>query len=466
MTVDERVRTALVDIADDVRPQPDPYGRLHARRRRVRRRRTAMAGGGLALVAIVAATLPLLPGRGGPTVDNTDSMRSIHGWAEQLRKSPIRGAFGAANPAYVAELAALVAAHQRAGEFQVKAPVSDVNVLYLDDVGGGRVAFVAFHLATPDPTTKWENASAWFVAPPGASAAALADPGSTAGIGDGLEPFEFMTGLESFNGASKAKVTVAIAPAACVVETAPLPAIDVWTPEPTGSYLLRTPETERAEWWRVVCDGVVKDARPARPMVPGATLTEKQLDSALEGGRGKVDEVAARDAVRSMTYDSYSLATGPTRVIWGGTIAGAQPDVNGPFDGTAVVTATPWVVDRWCVDIAITYASPLPNGQLGIGGGSRCTGPAKPDPTVALPLRLGESVSVLVIVPDGATSVRALRGGTPVDTADVTDQAAVVDAPDAPDLTFEALDGDGTILSTAKLAPEPAFDIDFDVVPW
>jgi hypothetical protein len=465
MTVDERVRTALVEIADDVRPQPDPYGRLHVRRRRVRRRRRAMAGAGLALVAVVAATLPLLPGRGGPTVDDTDATRTIHQWAEQLRKSPVRGAFGAANPAYVAELAQLVAEHQRAGAFRVKAPVTEVNVLYLDDVGGGRVAFVAFHLATPDPTTKWENASAWFVATPDASAAELADPESTAGIGDGLDPFSVMAGLERLDGSASAKLALAIAPAGCVVETAPLPGLDVWTPEPTGSYLVRTPDTTRPEWWRVVCAGVVKDARPASPLPPGPTLTEKQLDTALRGARGEVDQQAARQALQTSAWKDYGLETGPARVVWGGEVAGARADVNVSFNGDAVVTATPWVRDRWSVNVEIHYQETGPGGTVGTG--IQQLMPDDPsDPAAVLPIRLGQGGSVLVIVPDDATTVRAVRAGTLVDTATVTGLAAVVDAPEAPDLTFEALDRDGTVLASAKLPPEPPVDLGLDIVPW
>jgi hypothetical protein len=465
MTVDERVRTALVEIADDVRPQPDPYGRLRVRRRRVQRRRAAMAGAGLALVAVVAATLPLLPGRGDPTVDDTDTARTIHQWSEELRKSPIRGAFGAANPAYVAELAQSVAAHQRAGEFGVTVPVTEVDVLYLDDVGRGRVALVAFRLAAPDPATTWENAMAWFVAPPGASAAELASPTSTAGIGDGLDPFSVVSGLERVDGSVNARVTVGVAPAGCVVETAPLPGLDVWTPSPNGSYLVRTLDTQRAEWWRVVCAGVVKEARPANPLGAGAPLTEKQLDTALQDARGQVDRSAARRTVKLAQENDYSLATGPARVIWGGEVAGARPDLNGAYNGSAVVTAKPWVRDRWSVDVEIRYEKPGPGGTLDIGTHQLMTEDPR-DPTAVLPIRLGESVSVLVIVPDDATTVRAVRAGTTVDTAEVTELAAVVDAPVGPDLTFEALDRDGTVLATAELPPDQPLSLGFDIVAW
>ncbi|GIF62397.1 hypothetical protein Ais01nite_04320 [Asanoa ishikariensis] len=462
--MDERVHAALVDLAEEVRPAPDPYGRLRARRSRVRRRRTALGGAALALIAAVATTLPLLPDRGGSAVNDTDPGRSIHEWSERLRLSPIRGAFGAANPDYVEELARLVLERQRTGVLRVKEPVTEVNVLYLDDVDHARVAFVAFHRATPDPRTSWENASAWLIAKPGASAAELADLRPYA-IGDGLGPVETISNFENEDGSAKADVALAIAPTGCVVESAPLPAVDKWTPEPTVSYVVRTRATERAEWWRVVCDGVVKEVRPATVLYPRATLSEKQLDAALRGAGGTVDRAMARKAVQSAGDLNFNMTIGPSRVVWGGEIAGSQPDASGSFDGHAVITVTPWIRDSWCVNIEIEYAAKQPDST--VGRGVQQVAPADPSgPNAALPIRLGEGASVLVIVPAGATSVRALRAGAVIDTAEVTGQAAVVDARDAPDLTFEALDRDGTVLTSATIPVERPLDLVAGVVPW
>jgi len=336
-------------------------------------------------------------------------------------------------------------------------------VLYLDDVDRARVALVAFHLATPDPTTKWENASAWLIAPPGASAAELTNKPPLA-VGDGLAPFETLAGFENEDGSAKADVALAIAPAGCVVESAPLPAVDVWTPEPTVSYVVRTRETERPEWWRVVCDGVVKDAQPASVLFPRPTLSEKQLDAAMRETRGTVDRATARMAVQSAQDTNPNMAAGASRVAWGGEVAGSQPDTNGSFDGRAVVTVTPWIQDSWCVSIEVRYPTER-NGSLGIGA-QRIMPTDPSDPTAALPVRLGDGASVLVIVPEGATSVRALRAGAVLDTAQVAGQAAVVDAPDAPDVTYEAVDRAGTVLSSATLPPEPAHAVVADVNWW
>jgi hypothetical protein len=461
MMTDERIREALVEIADDVRPAPDPYGRLRVRRRRVHRRRAAVAGAGLTLAAAAVVMAPMLPGRVGPSIGGDDSPRDIHQWAELLRDTPVRGKVGTSDPAFVAEFTRLVSDRQRAGELRVTAPVSEVNVLFLDDIGTARVAFVAFHLTTPDPTTKWENASAWFVARPGASVAELAGPNATAGIGDGLDPFTVHSRLSTANGV-EAGAAVGLAPAGCVVETAPLPAADAWTPEPTGSYVIRTRATARAEWWRVVCAGIVKEMRPADPFLPTSPITDAQLDEALRGTRGHVDRDLARQAVDATLLQPNGVA-GPARVLWGGRVTGAAPDVNGPFDGDGVLTAWPRVHGGWVLHLDIRYKETSPGGATGRGA----THWMPNDPTdlsIAVPLRLGESVSVLVVVPDGATTVRAVRNGTLVDAADVTGLAAVVDAPDDQDLVFEALDRDGEVLATAKLPGDPP--VDPGLVSW
>ncbi|GIF78268.1 hypothetical protein [Asanoa siamensis] len=460
MRMDERIREALVEIAEEVRPAPDPFGRLRLRRRRVRRRRVAVAGVGLALAAAVGVTVPLLPDRADRSVSDSQLPGDIHQWAERLRKSPIRGKVGASDPAFVAEFARLVADRQRAGKFRVTASVTEVNVLFLDDIGSARVALVAFHLAMPDHSG-WENASAWFAARPGASAAELASPRATAGIGDGLDPFSVESGLSAANGAANA--AVGLVPAGCVVETAPLPALDQWTPEPTGSYVIRTRATERAEWWRAVCDGVVKEMRPADAFPPrSAVVTDAQLDEALMRARGQVNRDKARDAV-SDPLSQPNLMAGPARVLWGGQVADTKPDASGPYNGEAVLTAWPQAHSGWTLQISIWPNPTAPGGAISTGAMHWM--PNDPtEPNIALPIRLGESVSVLVIVPDGATTVRAARDGALVDAADVKGLSAVVNAPDGPTLVFEALDRDGRIVATAKLPTNPPSDP--DVIPW
>ncbi|SNS74640.1 hypothetical protein SAMN05421812_101632 [Asanoa hainanensis] len=444
MTVDERVHAALVDLADEVRPAPDPYGRLRARLRRVRRRRAGLAGAGLALIALVAATLPLLPSREDPAV--VERPRDIHQWAEELRHSPVRGAVGTTDPAFVELFGALVYERVQVGAYGSIAPVSEVNVLYVDDIGSTRVAFVAFHRRTPNPVSRWENGGAWFVARNGASVSELADPRATAGIGDALQPFETRAN-PSGPGNTAAGVVLGLAPAGCVVESAPLPDLDVWTPEPTGSFVVRTTATERAEWWRVVCAGTVKELRPAETSRWSGMgrPTDAELDAALVGARGQIDRDLARDELGA-TWDISNRSTGPTKVIWGGRLAGVLDGA----DGRAVVLATPFVGGGWQLRVNLLHTKLGPESPNNTGFFTWT--PANPADTGAvLPLSLSAGFAKLVIAPDGAKSVRAVRDGVTIDTAEVTASAAVVDGPDAGRVTFEALDGDGKVIAAAKL---------------
>jgi hypothetical protein len=453
MTVDERIHEVMVEVADEVRPAPDPYGRLHARRRRVRRRRAVAAGSSLVVAVAAAAAIVLTPGGGGgPTVDSdgNDPMRSINQWSEKVRTTPTRGELAAKDPAYATELARLVAEHQRAGAYMVKAPVTEVNVVFVDDVGNARLALVAFHLAKPGQAG-WVNSNAWLVAPKGASPAELAAPESISSIGVGLDPFTIAQSMQNDDGFEFA-AAVAVAPGGCVVESAPMPGIDRWAPEPTGSYLVRTTATERPEWWRVVCDGVVKEMQPAAPAgpVPFPEVSKSVVDAAIKGARGHADQRLADASVRNALSNNPNELRGPTRVLWGGQITGAKPDISGSWDGTAVLTETPWMPNGWQISLDIRRQSEASDFPISVTA-TQATLDDPTRPAALLPIRLNESESVVVVVPDGATTVRAVRGESIVDTADVTGLVAVVDAPDAPDLVFEALDDSGGVLATAKL---------------
>lgn len=69
-----------------------------------------------------------------------------------------------------------------------------------------------------------------------------------------------------------------------------------------------------------------------------------------------------------------------------------------------------------------------------------------------------------MFAPDGATQVRAVRGNSVVDTSDVVDHGALVDAADAPDLVFEAVDATGRLLAQGR---QPVtMSITPEVVGW
>jgi hypothetical protein len=214
---------------------------------------------------------------------------------------------------------------------------------------------------------------------------------------------------------------------------------------------VRTTATERAEWWRAICDGVLRDAQPAPTVLPAKApkpLTDAEVDAALEGARGQVDRQLASAAVSTSTELQPNHLTGPVRVLWGGQIAGAKSDDHKSWDGTAVLTAAPSAPSGWEVDLHI--ASPAPGSPLrDLIGGQTPDDPTSP--TALVPIRFGAGDSVLVVAPDGATSVRAVRAGSIVDTADVTGLAAMVHAADSPDLVFEAVDAGGKVLASARI---------------
>jgi hypothetical protein len=181
MTIDDMVGRALTDLTEDLTPLPDPYGRAVLD--------SAAAGDGSvprwgwAWWWRLAAGTILLPSRGGepPVADAPSGWTAMHGWAERLADSPTRGTVGA-DRAFVADLADKIAERQRAGDYLVKAPVRQVKVLFVDDIGARRISFVAFALAQPDPTTNR-------IPPPTGShhqAEALAAPSAVQSIGDGL----------------------------------------------------------------------------------------------------------------------------------------------------------------------------------------------------------------------------------------------------------------------------------------
>jgi hypothetical protein len=448
MTIDDMVGRALTDLTEDLTPLPDPYGRARTRFHRSRRRRRTALGASL-VAAVLAAGAVLVPSRdGGPPVAASPSIpAALLGWAERLADSPTRGAVGA-DQAFVADFAGKLAARQRAGDYRVKVPVRQVKVLFADDIGTRRIAFVAFALAQPDPITEWPNASAWFVAPRGATADALAAPSAVQSIGDGLEPFVVTNIADHVTD----EVTVALAPSGCEFASAPLPEATAWAPEPTGSYIVRTHQTRRAEWWQITCDGVVKWEQPART-IPDGVLTDADLARATERVRGTFDRQLSQQAPSTLTATfGYAIRDLP-RVAWNGRITGAEPDINGEFDGKAVVVAAPAVRGGWVGEVDIVYDAVSARGSQGTSQPfSTDTDPTDPSSVVAI--RLGQNTStVLVITPVGATTVRAVRAnGEIVAQTAVRDAGAVIKVTDPATVTFQALDRQGTVLSRGKVA--------------
>lgn len=452
MTIDERVRDGLAALADEVRPAPDPMRRLRARRRRSRHRRGVAAA--LAVAVALAGWLVGLRSHAGPA-DPAAPLTARQEWVWQLVDSPVRGAV-AADSGYVQALSAAVTDEYRSGMLSIPATSRQAQVLYVDDVDKFRVAMAVF----ADQGDESANvAAAWMAAPRGARAetlaAALRNDGSTPNTDsyatEAIEPFDPVNLRTSGAGDTGATVSLGLAPSGCQVASAALPSATDWRPEPTGSYVVRSAATDRAEWWRVTCDDVVRFEAPA-PMSLGygkagsSAVGEAELDNALTGARGTVDRELARNAIWGCVSKwGYDLAARP-RVVWGGVISG-----TGRSDGRVVVVAAPKVGGGWIGDVALFRDAP---GSGMVSEGRFFAADADPREAGVLVLRASDANDdpaspVLVVTPAGAVTVRS---GQPSVEADVRDEAAILRLSTVRDVAVQAVDASGQVIGTGTLA--------------
>jgi len=451
MSIDEVVGRSLAELTDGVKPMPDPYGRAVVRLRRSRHRRfTAVSVA--ALVTVLAGAAAIVPGYGRgpqlPAADAGSGWKLMQQWAQRLADSPIRGQVGQ-DSAFVTDFAGRVLAQQQAGAYRRQWPVKEARVLFVDDIGPHRLAFVAFVLTTPDPKTQWPHASAWFRAPKGASAQALADPSAVSEIGDGLEPTADLTLPDD------GVYSIGLAPAQCQYHTAPLPQANVWAAEPTGSYIVRTPQTERAEWWRVVCGGVVRKEQPAPSGPYLQRFTDAELSDAVAGARGQVDPDFARMNISGVA-EGYATV-GTPKLLWGGRISGTEAEDGHTYDGKALLAVMRAVRGGWVGMVDIRYDEPMADGSIGVGASFHVeTDPLQPDAVLAV--HLGQKTNtVFVVAPEKAVTVRALDGqGRLIAQREVTHSSALFKVANPQEVTFEVLDTNGAVIGRAKTAQDGA----------
>jgi hypothetical protein len=448
MTVDELVGQALQDLAGQARPQPEPYGRVRLRYQQQRRRRqtTWAAGMVVVLLAVWALGTPCAE----PAPPPASGFDAVRMWAQRLADSPVRGQVAAADPGYVQAVAAQVTQHRQDGVYLTQYRVRAVKVLFVDDVGPWRVAFVALPLIGPS-ATGWQNASAYFMAPRGADASTLTKAESLRGYSDGLEPVE----QGQFDGGTAGTETalVALAPDGCAFSSAAWPELTDWQPEPTGSYLVRTKATLRSEWWRVECGGRIRAEMPAPYDAGNLAITDDVVTQQLGLARGTPTRELARRALTNERGAYGNNLSGLPRLVWGGRVtwpAGSESTLP----GITTVTAAPLLKGGWSGSVSLDLDA-VTGGQLGASVPFWVDfDPTAPGSTLAL--RLGQEASgVLVIAPQKAVKVRAERAGSILAEASVVNDAAVLVVPDPMTATFEALDAAGKVIGSTVTGRTP-----------
>ncbi|GAA3772266.1 hypothetical protein [Micromonospora maritima] len=332
------LRAGLARIAGTVVADVDPYASVlrHARRRR-RNRWGAGVGAFVAalLAASVAAPATGVGGlrtwfrdpQGGTGYPITDE------WTRRLLDSPARGSL-AGDRSLLGELTRTFDTDR--DEAGMSATLPTVRILFADDSTGVRVVVAAYR----------SDRAAGLVAktaPVGADPSELVRAGGLANLP--VSPFTVL--YDSLDGV---RWHLGLAPAGCVVSTAPTATVAqksqgrqnigeagqiqrAWRPAPTPGYLLLGEERPRG-WWRVECDGKIREQGPA-------VLRDGELSSKLSPpGAPGTDEVrqAEQAAVRDhlLLAAAAGLPTSPPPVPrWTGRLPGdGQPaSVSGPASG-------------------------------------------------------------------------------------------------------------------------------------
>ncbi|MEU7848652.1 hypothetical protein AB0B69_14740 [Micromonospora parva] len=467
MRVDEELGRALAELSSTLTPQPDPYGRVRARYRRTRQRR--LGGLALALVVSVGGTAFAVAGPARttqpPPANPNEAIAPVMAWSDKLLQSPPRGAV-ARDTGYVRQLSDLLLDAQRRGDFpNLTVPVNAVKVLFIDDVNDQRIALAAFVRDQPDPVTGWPSAAVWLVAEKGASPGRLASTGSVRGTSDALEPYESLA-VDDPSGPGRA-IHVAIAPAGCVFLTAPALSGNAfrWASEPTDSYLIRTPQTQRPEWWRVNCGEVTRKITPGPGSLAAKPITDAQLATAMSRARGDVKAQRARELVyQSAQSAGYRLTALPS-VVWGGHVAGVptggSPTAGEPSvaDGQVTILAAPTVGGSWVGEVTIEPDQPRSDSVISTGTSfTVSTDPTDPASLLAVPIDGdggggGDQQFLLVVTPAAATTVRVLRDGQEVARAPASGSGAALTVPrPTAGLVVTVLDASGRTLASAQVS--------------
>jgi hypothetical protein len=459
--VEEQLRTGLAGLVEHVRPMPDPLGRLLARGRRHRHVRRML--GGLAAVLLVFFGTLVPAGFSDRPPGPFDGWER---WSMTIVDGDARGGL-AAQTDFVAELTRLISDQVRAGTndralngFHDEPP-SDrrVRVLFAEDVEQRRVVLVG---VTPYSGDRFAGTMlVWIDAPRGAPPATLAQ--AVAGRGRPADTWistsdaqPFLIAALNLQPSSSTDAHVGLAPPGCTIATAASPALTDWQPEPTGSYIIRTADTTRAEWWRVTCDGVIRYVTPAPPAYgpevrDRVEVTDEDVERATAEAPGLAEPEQVRDALSILAFHGgYALTARPS-VVWGGRVTGI-----GSAGASVVVAVAPMIGDRWIGVVDTALDQPDPNRpELGGGSFTTATNPLHPSRLLAIPLEPEPHTALLVIPPqERVVSVRAVDRRRTLAEAKVTQGAMLLTIPSDADiatLRVEALDANGVRIAATQL---------------
>jgi hypothetical protein len=474
------VRSQLQEIAEGVTARPDPYGRLMRRRRNGWLRISFLAGVAAAVVSGgVVAVAPA--GSPEPRPTETYSFRGELGWKAELIDGAPRGNV-ATDEAFTIDLAANIEELSRTGGSPLLADdrgrqMGEVRarVIFAEDIGDHRV--VAITLQRTSMTSASQRYAAtrllWLAGPLGATAEKLLDTAASDvehRLGN-VTPFSYVSFSEEPELASVAAglrssraptigIRVGLAPPECEVSAAPSADLTAWAPEPDGSWLVRTDEEYRPEFWRVTCDGVVREERPA----PRLAVTPADVDGALALAEGEPNrrQVERHLTTLSALYGS-ELVTVP-RVIWAKTMTLDQLAFGSmwgeDFNGFAEE-------DLLAPEVTL-FAAPAAGGDfigylvnriqsstfIGYPLFRTADDPTSPGTVLGVKIR-GWGHWVFVLAPEGAATVRLVGpDGTILDESTVTQRGIMLAMPGSTTVNgerVEAIDASGTTIASAEV---------------
>lgn len=433
----------------------------------------------MVVVAAVAAVIARTSSP--PSAPPHDFSGRLH-WIAQLVDAEPRGAV-AADDSFTRELEARVEELSRTstspafGARDARPPQGlRARVLFADDIGNRRIALVALqNPAVTEPRRRYSLIDLlWLAGRRGASPEALSGavasdvtvPGSgTEYRVEGPAPFARVE-----LGPATNPIWIALAPPECEVATAPSADLSDWQPEPTRSYLVRgsaAPAGLRVEYWRVICDGEVRELRAAPR--PDPTTAELRQVQAAAVGQPDLERLGYQLFMLYETYGS-ELLTRP-EVLWSGGVA-LSPNAHSAseifismrtdggadaeqVDASVTVVAAPRAGGGW-IGSAWTTVRTGPGALFDIDGPffTTPTDPSGSDSLLALRLDRWRG-QVLVLAPDSAASVRILNNeGFVLDESTVGDRPVMLASGEDEPLDrvrVEALDASGALVATTEL---------------